>query len=642
METNAIEKENTGYPSIDKPWMKYYDASLLNYDFPKMNIYDYLKSKISGYENYTAITYFGRKISYKQLFDYIDEAAKALYSLGVRAGSRIMYLMPNIPETAFLFYGGAKLGAVSDYIDPRPDSIDLTISAKKVLSLIQEEKPQYLIALDQCYLAMLKPVESELKSAGINQILVVSASNFMNGKAKLNYMLEKLSFGGFGALKSSLSKTKQIESVIQQAFNDSPVSLLNYTDFIHNGQNVELPDTVYQEDMLVAIVHSSGTSSPRPKPIPLTHDNLNAYVHQTYAANMPMKIGDCALHMMPYFAAYGLVDVLHAGLCYINNLIEIPEFDAADIGKIIVKHKPQIVIGVPTWFLSIIEDKSVNKENLSYLTMITYGGDSMNSSDEEKINKFLKAHGCTTVLTKGHGMSEVCGCASFATALYNPPGSIGIPMPYTTYAIVDIETKKLLRFSDKSEFLEGELIISSKAVTSGILDGKEIVPHVEYSGEDYIFTRDIARMDRNGIMTFLSRSNRSFTRYDGYKIRPYLIENILKECSDIEDCIISPYENKKKHGNMILATIVLRDSKVLSSREEQRDFVEKIIYDHFVKNPEVISYQIPSRFRFRKEMPFTVNGKLDYNAITNEGLCGDEICVDLDETAISIGKITIT
>lgn len=289
-----------------------------------------------------------------------------------------------------------------------------------------------------------------------------------------------------------------------------------------------------------------------------------------------------------------------------------------------------------------MEDKSINKENLSYLTMITYGGDSMNSSDEEKINKFLKAHGCTTVLTKGHGMSEVCGCASFATASYNPPGSIGIPMPYTTYAIVDTETKELLRFSDKSEFLEGELIISSKAVTSGILDGKEIVPHAEYSGEDYIFTRDIARMDRNGIMTFLSRSNRSFTRYDGYKIRPYLIENILKECSDIEDCIISPYENKKKHGNMILATIVLRDSKVLSSREEQRDFVEKIIYDHFVKNPEVISYQIPSRFRFRKEMPFTVNGKLDYNAITNEGLCGDEICVDLDETAISIGKITIT
>ena len=635
------QKKLTGYPSIDKPWLKYYDKSKFDFNFPKMNVYDYLKKQIKGYENYTAITYFGMKITYSSLFNYIDEAAKALYGLGVRQGTRIMYLIPNIPEAAFLFYGGAKIGAVSDYIDPRPDSIDFSTSAKKVLSIIKEEKPQFIIALDQCYLAMLKPVENDLKSIGIKQLIILSADNFMNTKAKLSYLTEKLSFGGISSLKASIQKANSLKKLIQTAFKHSPIALLNYNDLIQNGQKVNLPNTVYYENMQVAIVHSSGTSSPKPKPIPISHDNMNFYVHQTFAANMPMNIGDRALHMMPFFAAYGLVNVLHSGLCHINNLIGIPEFDASHIGKIIIKHKPQTVIGVPTWFLAILDDKSMSKENLSYLTMITYGGDSMNPSDEEKVNKFLKSHNCPVILTKGHGMSETCGCASFATGEYNKLGSVGIPMPYTIYALVEPETKELLKFSDYEDFIEGEIIISSNAVTSGFLDEKEIVPHVEYNGEDYIFTKDIVRMDKNGIMTFLTRSNRSFTRYDGYKIRPYLIENVLKKCSDIEECIITPYEDKKKHGNMILATIVVSKERNLSSRSAQKEFVKKLVNDYFIKNPDMISRQLPSRFRFRDVMPITPNGKLDYNAIINEGLNGQEICVDLNETALSLGEITI-
>ncbi len=631
----------TGYPSIDKPWMKYYDESKLDFNFPKKNVYDYLKKQAKGYEDHTAITYFGMEITYARLFEHIDEAARALYALGVRQGTRIMYLIPNIPEAVFLFYGGAKLGGVSDYIDPRPDSIDFLTSAKKVLSLIREEKPQFIVALDQCYLAMLQPVEKELRQIGLQQVLILSADHFMNGGAKLNYLSEKLSFGGISDFRAAIQKAGGMKKRMQEAAEKSEIELLNYDRFIENGKKTEAGDTVYFENMPVAIVHSSGTSSPKPKPIPLSHDNMNFYVHQTFAANMPVDVGDRALHMMPFFAAYGLVDVLHSGLCHINNLISIPEFDASQIGKIIKKHKPQTVMGVPAWFSSLLEDKAVAKEDLSYLTMITYGGDAMNPSEETKVNVFLSARHSPAVLTKGHGMSETCGCSSFAIGEYNNLGGIGIPMPYTTYALVDPETKELLKFSESEDEMEGEIIVSSNAVTCGVLDGKEIVPHAVYNGEDYIFTKDIVRMDKNGIMTFLSRSNRSFTRYDGYKIRPYLIENLLKQCADIEECIISPYEDKKKHGNMILATLVLSKERKAADRSAQKEFVEKIVQDYFIKNPDVISWQIPSRFRFRETLPITPNGKLDYNAIIREGLNGKEICVDLDETAISLGKITV-
>ncbi len=54
---------------------------------------------------------------------------------------------------------------------------------------------------------------------------------------------------------------------------------------------------------------------------------------------------------------------------------------------------------------------------------------------------FLKAHNCKSKITKGHGMSETCGCASFSIDEYNIPRTMGIPMPSMTYGIVDPETK---------------------------------------------------------------------------------------------------------------------------------------------------------------------------------------------------------
>ncbi len=38
----------------------------------------------------------------------------------------------------------------------------------------------------------------------------------------------------------------------------------------------------------------------------------------------------------------------------------------------------------------------------------------MAPSDEICINEFLANHNCNCLLTKGHGMSETCGAASYA------------------------------------------------------------------------------------------------------------------------------------------------------------------------------------------------------------------------------------
>lgn len=630
----------TGYPHLDKMWLKYYDSEFLKKSNPTTGIYDYMKQQNKGNEDLTAISYFGKEVSYGELYENIDYASKALTALGVKKNDRIMYLMPNIPETAYLMYGTTQIGAVADYVDPRPDSIDLKVSAKKILELFIEEKANYIIALDQCYLAMIKPIENELKELGIENIIVVSASDSMDLKATANYMIESASFDGLNNLKNKLKNMKKMNELLEEAKKSSTIKIIDYKELINDVRFGTFEKMLYESNKLDLIVHTSGTSSPKPKAIPLTNDNLNSYVHQTFGANMVMCPGDKALHMLPYFAAYGIVNVTHSGLCHGNNLIQIPEFSPANLGKLIKKYKPQTIIGTPTWFLNLMKDKNLTKADLSFLKMITYGGDTMEYDDELAVNQFLRQHNCDTPITKGHGMSETCGCASFAIDGYNIPRTMGIPMPSMTYGIVDPETKQPIKFEEGKDFIEGELIISGPTVTSGILDGKVIVPHSQYDGMDFILTRDIAKMNRDGILEFLERKDRSFTRFDGFKVKPHELENILKSDERIKYCVVSPYFDAEKMGNMSMATLVLNLDEELTN-EEKCEIVRDILDKYFIKNTNVSSRQIPSMFKFKNELPQTKMAKIDYNAIINEGITGEEVEVILEETNISIGNIQI-
>ena len=149
------------FPHIDRPWMKYYDKEKLLSKNPKTNLADYVREKNINNLSGIAETYYGSKTSYKELLNRVDEYSKMLTGLGIKKDSRIVYLVPNIPESGMLWLASSQIGAVSDFIDPRPDSMDLEANSRKILEIIKFEGADYIIALDKCYLAMLKPIENE-------------------------------------------------------------------------------------------------------------------------------------------------------------------------------------------------------------------------------------------------------------------------------------------------------------------------------------------------------------------------------------------------------------------------------------------------------------------------------------------------
>lgn len=68
---SQTEHELTGFPSIDKPWLKYYGEEVLHRPLPEGSMYDYLTFCNADRLDAVALNYFGKRL-------HIDKCRKRL------------------------------------------------------------------------------------------------------------------------------------------------------------------------------------------------------------------------------------------------------------------------------------------------------------------------------------------------------------------------------------------------------------------------------------------------------------------------------------------------------------------------------------------------------------------------------------
>ena len=106
----------TGYPSIDKPWLKYYSEEAKNAQLPECTMYEYILDRNRDNMDRVAMNYYGTNITYGEMFRQIDRMAGALEASGVQVGEVVTVCMVNAPETAFLLFALNKIGAVANMV----------------------------------------------------------------------------------------------------------------------------------------------------------------------------------------------------------------------------------------------------------------------------------------------------------------------------------------------------------------------------------------------------------------------------------------------------------------------------------------------------------------------------------------------
>ena len=97
----------------------------------------------------TAITYMGRKISYKKLYERIISLSQALYSLGVRKNEVVLVALPNIPQAVYVLYALNRIGAIPAFVSPLSAEYELEDYLIKC-------KAEFVISLDIMYSEFLR------------------------------------------------------------------------------------------------------------------------------------------------------------------------------------------------------------------------------------------------------------------------------------------------------------------------------------------------------------------------------------------------------------------------------------------------------------------------------------------------------
>lgn len=117
-----MSQQLTGYPSIDKPWLKYYSEQSRKVNVPECSIYDFIWENNKDHPNDIALVFFDKRITYGQLFREIDKTAAAFLSLGIKKGDIVVMMVLNQPEIVYTIYALNKIESyapwVGEYLKP--------------------------------------------------------------------------------------------------------------------------------------------------------------------------------------------------------------------------------------------------------------------------------------------------------------------------------------------------------------------------------------------------------------------------------------------------------------------------------------------------------------------------------------------
>lgn len=571
-------KPLTGYPSIDKPWMKYYAEDKRYFTLPNCNVYHYMVNSNANNLDATALDYFGKEISYRELIAMIDQCANAFAALGVQSGDVVSFCNPTTPEIYYAFYALNKIGAIANMIDPRTNT-------SRIESFIKSTHSKIVFYIDIAY----PKIKEILAKNDIEKAICISAADSLPTVLKLGYKL-----------KNRIPADKQPPKYGKY---------LNWKQFSSLGKNTIVRETPLDEKTLhlpAGIIYTSGTTGV-PKGAILTNKNLLSMVYQNICSDMGWARNDRFLGIMPPFIAYGLVCGFSLPLCLGMRVTIIPKFESEKFDSYILKHRPHHIMGVPSYVERLMYSEKIQKTDLGFLKTVIVGGDKMNPETETTVNDFLKAHNSSCRVIKGYGLTEMSSNAVFPRCNEcNKIGSVGIPSVGNNLKIIDAESGKELGYNEV-----GEICLTGPTLIDGYWDNEEEHRKVFIieDGVRWIHTGDRGYIDEDGVVFFNDRVKRIIVRSDGHNVWPSDSERIIERHPCIENCcVVGVPDVAAGQGEIVTAFIVIRRD----SKKTEDQIIDELKAECLKNLP---TRDVPLQYFVRPELPLSGVGKVDYRAL---------------------------
>lgn len=562
MKQNPQIDRQTGFPSIDRPWLKYYSEEAIHSVLPETTMFQYIWERNKDNLSDIALIYFGRKISYKEFFDQVRKVADALFSYGIRAGDIVSIMSIHTPETIYTLYALNYIGAIANMVY-------LTLPEKEILDSLTKTDSKLLICLD-----MVVDRVSTINGLPC-PVVVLNIDSSMPFPVKVGYRI----------------KTKKTSH-----------RFLTWEKFLYAATENAIQHN--DADDPAIIVYTTGTTG-EPKGVVLNSIAMNAVSDQLTKTDRNYKRQETFLHQMPVFVAFGLGMLHHGlsvGICLILGLAN----DVESASKLFSKYKPQRFVSGPPVLDGIMK---YTKGSLKHFIEFTGGGEAISPDKEDEFNAFLKKHKSPTQYMPGYGMSEFASVATMNMKAAYKKGSVGIPLVHICVKVVDTETGNELKYGEI-----GELCFNAPNSLTCYYknpDATNKAIEMDSNNNKWIHTEDLGYVDEDGFVFIVGRLKRVYvTRdMDGFivKIYPQRIEDVINSNSMVQNSAVIVRKDNDRF-NVPIAFVTVKDDESKSTSQ----VIEGL---NALAIQELPEYDRPEKFIILRSMPITQSGKIDYQAL---------------------------
>lgn len=568
-------QNKTNNMNVKAPWIKNLGSVPAHLDYFQGSMYDKVAEISEYYPDIIAYDFMGGKTKYKDFISKVDKCARALAAIGVKPGESVTICMPNAPQAVIMFYAVNKVGAIANMVHPLS-------SEKEIEFCLKESGSVVCLTLDQFY----EKFEHIRPNVSLRTLILTSVKDALSPVKKKGYYLVE---------------GRKIKKVPSNA------EIIWWEKFLLDGKKYHGTFHAERKAEDPAVILYSGGTTGTMKGILLSNLNFNALSQQIIATNPIYKPGDKMLAVMPIFHGFGLGVCIHTILSNGGRVLLIPRFNPESYAKLLKRHKPNFIAGVPTLYEALLRIKSLDRVDLSCLKGVFSGGDSLSIELKKRFDAFLKSHGATIKVREGYGMTECVTASCLTPANREKEGSIGLPFPDTFYKIVKPGTEEEVPYGE-----DGEICIAGPTVMMEYINNPEETANTlrrHKDGLTWVHSGDLGMMDEEGFVYFRQRIKRMIIT-SGYNVYPSQIENVLDAHELVHmSCVIGvpdPYKMQK-----VVAYVMLKPDVKISHEE-----AERILLDYCKKH--VAKFAMPSRIEFRENLPKTLVGKVAYRVLEEE------------------------
>lgn len=478
----------------EREWLNHYEDGVpYTVDVPRIPAHHLLRSAVRRFPTRPAIYFEGSRMTYRALNHEVNRFANALLAQGIGKGARVVLLMPNIPQMVIGFFGTLKAGCAAVLIPPMTEPEEL-------IRQVKEADASVLVTMST-WAGLARQIK---EGAGVPHVVLTDPGQYLSLP---KYLISRWRNRGLD-FRNALHWNRWLAQ-----------------------QDMKSPGVDVQPDDMAVIIYTGGTTA-LSKGVMLSHRNLVANALQTRHWLPGAAEGrERFLCVVPFFHSYGMTAALNVPVSLGSALILKPQFKTLDVLKSIKKYKPTIFPGSPSMYVAINNFPRVRRYGIKSIKACISGSAPLPVEVQEAFEKLTKGK-----LVEGYGLTEASPITHANPLGKNRRlGTIGVPLPSTEAAVVDLMTGR----KEVEPGQIGELVIRGPQVMMGYWKNDAATKEV-ITNDGWLLTGDVAQVDEDGFCRIIARKADMWYPEKGGKepAFPRDVEEVIYEIPQVKEVAV--------------------------------------------------------------------------------------------------------